>query len=80
MSVEAAVISAVCKNKDISTIFASDVDECFVAYKDVWEGLKSYYHKFRSVPDINILTDKFSDFESVAVHGETDYYVDQLRN
>ena len=80
MSVEASVISAVCKNKDISTIFASDIDECFVAYKDVWEGLKSYYHKFRSVPDINVLTDKFSDFESVSVHGETDYYVDQLRN
>ena len=80
MSTEAAVISAVCKNKDISTIFENNIDDCFVSYKDVWEGLKSYYHKFRSVPDLDVLTSRFSDFDPVSIHGETAYYVDQLRN
>jgi replicative DNA helicase len=80
MSLESKVISAVCKNKDISTVFSSNVSELFVAHSDVWEGLVSYYHKFRAIPDVSVLEEKFRDFEPVEVKGETDYYVDQLKN
>jgi replicative DNA helicase len=80
MNTEAAVISAVCKNKDISVVMADNVDDLFSAYKDVWDGLKSYYLKFRSVPDAEVLQDKFRDFDPVSVTGETGYYVDQLKN
>lgn len=80
MNTEAAVITSVCKNKDISTILADNVDEIFQSHRDVWEGLKSYYYKFKSVPEVNVLTDKFRDFEPVNVTAETGYYVDQLKN
>ena len=80
MNTEAAVISAVCKNKDISSLMSENVDDLFVAYKDVWDGLKSYYMKFRSVPDIEVLQDKFRDFDATNVNAETGYYLDQLRN
>jgi replicative DNA helicase len=80
MNTEAAVISAVCKNKDISSLMSENVDDLFVAYKDVWDGLKSYYMKFRSVPDANILQDKFRDFDPVSTTAETGYYLDQLKN
>jgi replicative DNA helicase len=80
MNNEAALISAVCKNKDISTVMADDVDNIFTTHRDVWEGLKSYYQKFRSIPDISILVEKFSDFDPVEVKGETGYYLDQTKN
>ena len=80
MNTEAAVITSVCKNKDISTILADNVDEIFQSHRDVWEGLKSYYYKFKSVPEVNVLTEKFRDFEPVNVNAETGYYVDQLKN
>lgn len=80
MNTEAAVITSVCKNKDISTILADNVDEIFQSHRDVWEGLKSYYYKFKSVPEVTVLTDKFRDFEPVNVTAETGYYVDQLKN
>jgi replicative DNA helicase len=80
MNTEAAVITSVCKNKDISTILADNVDEIFQSHRDVWEGLKSYYYKFKSVPEVNVLTEKFRDFEAVNVNAETGYYVDQLKN
>lgn len=80
MNTEAAVITSVCKNKDISTILADNVDEIFQSHRDVWEGLKSYYYKFKSVPEVNVLTEKFRDFEPVNVSAETGYYVDQLKN
>ena len=47
MNTEATLISAVCKNKDISTLLADNVDDLFTSHKDIWEGLKSYYYKLK---------------------------------
>jgi replicative DNA helicase len=80
VNTEAAVITSVCKNKDISTILADNVDDIFQSHRDVWEGLKSYYYKFKSVPEVNVLQEKFRDFEPVNVNAETGYYLDQLKN
>ena len=80
MNTESAVITAICENKDIATVLSGNVDEIFTSHRDVWEGLKSYYLKFKSIPDISVLTDKFKDFEPVNVKGETAYYLDQLKN
>ena len=80
MNTEAAVISAVCKNKDISVLLQDDVDQLFGSHRDIWEGLKSYYYKFKSVPDTQVLTDKYNNFEPVAVKAETGYYLDQLKD
>ena len=80
MNTEAELISAVCKNKDISTILADNSDDLFVSHKDIWDGLKSYYYKFRAVPEASILQDKFKDFEPVETKGETGYYLDKLKN
>ena len=80
MNTESAVITAVCSNKDIATVLADNIDEVFVSHRDVWEGLKSYYLKFKAVPDVSVLQERFKDFEPVSVKGETAYYLDQLKN
>jgi replicative DNA helicase len=80
MNTESAVITAVCQNKDISVVLADNIDSVFVSHRDVWEGLKSYYLKFKAVPDVSVLTEKFKDFEPAKVKGETEYYLDQLKN
>ena len=80
MNTESAVITAICENKDISVVLADNMDEVFTSHRDVWEGLKSYYLKFKAIPDISVLTEKFKDFEPTSVKGETAYYLDQLKN
>ena len=80
MNTESAVITSVCTNKDIATVLAEDIDDVFVSHRDVWEGLKSYYLKYKSVPDVSVLTERFKDFEPAKVKGETSYYLDQLKN
>ena len=81
MNTEATLISAVCKNKDISTLLAENVDELFISHRDVWDGLKSYYAKFKAVPEIGILQDKFKDFDpDPKVSAETGFYLDKLKN
>jgi len=77
---ELAVISSVCKNKDISALLAENVDPLFVGYEDVWTSMKSYYHQYRAVPDADVVKEKFPDFEPVATNGETSYYLDELKN
>jgi replicative DNA helicase len=81
VNTEAELISAVCKNKDISTLLADNVDDLFTSHKDIWEGLKSYYYKFKAVPEAGILLEKFKDFEiDNNVKAETAYYLDKLKN
>ena len=80
MNTEAELISAVCKNKDISTLLADNVDDLFTSHKDIWDGLKSYYYKFKAVPEAGILQEKFKDFEPIDVKGQTGYYLDTLKN
>jgi replicative DNA helicase len=80
VNTEAILISAVCKNKDISTLLADNVDDLFTSHRDIWEGLKSYYYKFKAVPEAGILQEKFKDFEPVEAKAETGYYLDQLKN
>jgi replicative DNA helicase len=81
VNTEATLISAVCKNKDISVLLADNVDELFVSHRDVWDGLKSYYSKFRAVPEVGVLQDKFKDFDADSnATAETGYYLDKLKN
>jgi len=80
VNTEAELISAVCKNKDISTLLANNADELFTSHRDIWEGLKNYYYKFRAVPEVGILQDKFKDFEPVQTKAETGYYLDKLKS
>ena len=80
MNIEAELISAVCKNKDISTLLADNVDEIFTSHKDVWESLKSYYYKFKAVPEVGVLMERHKDFEPANIKGETGYYLDKLKN
>ena len=81
MNIESKVITAVCKNKDISTLLAANVDELFTAYRDVWESLKTYYYKFKAVPEVGVLMERHKDFEpDQDIKAETGYYLDQLKN
>jgi replicative DNA helicase len=64
----------------LSVVLGDNVDELFVTHKDVWEGLKSYYGKYKAVPEVSVLTDRFNDFEGVATTSPTPFYLDQLKN
>ena len=81
MNTEATLISAVCKNKDISTLLADNVDDLFTSHKDIWEALKNYYYKFKAVPEVGVLQERFKDFDpDTKANAETGYYLDKLKN
>lgn len=81
MNPETKLINAVCKNKDIHTLFEGGADMLFSSYADVWEkGVKGYYYKFGTVPDANLLAEKFRDFDVVDTGTTpTAFYLGELR-
>jgi len=74
-------INSVLKNKDISVLYGESVDDLFKAggYGDVWESIKTYHSKFHSIPDIEVMQERFPDLEDVPVKGETAYYLESLK-
>jgi len=80
MNTEAILISAVCKNKDISTLLADNVDDLFTSHRDVWESLKTYYYKFKAVPEVGVIMERHKDFQPQDTNAETGYYLDKLKN
>ena len=76
---ELQVINSVCETKDISVLMAQNVDPLFDVYKDVWDDVKKYYAKYRTVPSIAVLRENHPDLEEVETEGDTAYYVENLR-
>jgi replicative DNA helicase len=73
------VINSVLKNKDIGVLYAQAADELFQYNGDVWEYVKNYHQKYHSVPDVDVVLDRFSDFEEVKVSGDSNYYLERLK-
>lgn len=80
MNLEAQVITALCKNKDIGVLFSENVDFLFESHADIWAGIKSYYQKYKAVPDVELVVKQYPDFVPADGSGQTEYFVDQLRN
>lgn len=80
MTAEANLISAVCENKDISVLYAENVDDLFVSHGDVWDTIKEYYDRYKAVPTLEFLEKKHDEFEPERVSGATEYYLDELKN
>ncbi len=76
---ELLVINAVLKNKDIQALFGHNMDDLMVGYKDIWDSIKAYHARYRTIPDIEVIQERFDDLDKVEVKGDTSYYVDALK-
>lgn len=72
-------LSAVVHNKDIHAILAEDAG-LFGAYGDVFDFLKQYYFKYKAVPEPELLTKEFRDFEITNTTAPTKFYLEGLRS
>lgn len=80
MNLEAQIITSVCNSKDIGVLFTENVDSLFESHGDIWSAIKDYYQKYNGVPDVDLVKEKFPDFEPSKPTAATAYLVDELRN
>jgi len=76
---EVEVISALCKNKDIHTMYDNGADHLITHCADVWGFIKDYYSQTKQVPDSDLVATRFRDFDPVDA-GPTIYHIDKLRS
>lgn len=76
---EAKVISALCKNKDIHAVLGEDA-EMFGPFGDIVEFMRDYYARFKAVPAVELIEQKFGDIELPETTAPTKFYVEELRD
>jgi replicative DNA helicase len=54
--------------------------ELFGGYGDVFEFIKDYHLRYKSVPEASLLQSRFSDLELTNTTAPTKFYLEQLRN
>lgn len=79
MKSEIKLLTAICENKDIASVMNHNVDELFDTHRDVWDFVKEYWSNYKSVPDTEVVEEKFLDFDPAEVGSDTQYYLDELR-
>lgn len=78
---ELRVISSIIKNQDIApALHETDIDKLFTAHPDVWQFMKDYYYRYRSVVPADIVKDNFPDINFIETSGNVKHYLDQLRS
>lgn len=76
---EAKVISAVLKDKQIHVLLQANIDNVLRTHKDVWEFIRNYSEQNGAVPPIDLVVDKFRDFEPIDNVGATKHHLDELQ-
>jgi replicative DNA helicase len=76
---EVEVISALCKNKDIHTMFDGGADLLIKDCGDIWGFIKDYYSQTKQVPDVDLIATRFRDFDVVDA-GPTIYHIQKLKS
>jgi replicative DNA helicase len=77
---EAKLLSAIIKDKEIHYVLQSSPDTIFRTHKDVWLFIKDYSEKNSSIPPVSIVLDKFEDFYFTKEVGSTRHHLEELRS
>lgn len=80
MNLEDKVISAVLKDKQVHVLLQANADSMLRTHADIWSFIRDYYEKNQSVPPLNIVNQKFSDFNYLDDVGSTKHHLDELRS
>ena len=76
---EAKVISAVLNDKQVHVLLQANIDNLLRTHNDVWEFIRNYFEHNSSVPPINLVVDKFRDFQPIEGVGATKHHLEELQ-
>ena len=78
-NLEDKLISAVLNDAQIHVLLQADATKLFRTHGDVWEFVRKYYEQNQVVPTVNLVKEKFIDFEPQVEIGATKHHLDELR-
>jgi replicative DNA helicase len=79
-SAESKVISAVLKDKQIHVLLQANVGNLLKTHGDIWEFIRNYAEQNSSVPPVDLVVEKFRDFDLIQTVGTTKHHLDELQS
>jgi len=76
---ESKLISAVLKDKQAHVLLQANVENILTTHVDVWQFIRKYYESNAVVPPVDLVTDKFRDFDPIENVGSTKHHLEELQ-
>ena len=76
---EAKLITAVLKDKQIHVLLQANVDNLLRTHNDIWNFIRLYSENNQSLPPVDLVREKFRDFEPVDGIGATKHHLEELQ-
>ncbi len=77
---ESRLISAVLKDKQAHVMLQANVDGILKTHLDVWHFIRKYYEHNGTVPPVELVIEKFRDFDLVDGVGSTKHHLEELQS
>jgi replicative DNA helicase len=79
MNLEAKTLSAVLNDKQTHVLLQANVDTLLRTHNDVWDFIRNYYEQNQTTPPVDVVKQKFRDFDYTSETGATKHHLDELR-
>ena len=76
---ESKLISAVLKDKQAHVMLQANVESILKTHLDVWQFIRKYYEHNSTVPPVELVVEKFRDFEIADGVGSTKHHLEELQ-
>lgn len=76
---ESKLISAVLQDKQAHVLLQANIESILKTHVDVWQFIRKYYEHNGTVPPVNLVVEKFRDFEPVQGVGATKHHLEELQ-
>ena len=77
---EAKLISAVLSDKQVHVLLQANVDNLLRTHNDVWNFIRNYFEHNSSVPPMELVVEKFRDFQPIPGIGATKHHLEELQS
>jgi replicative DNA helicase len=77
---EAKLISAVLSDKQVHVLLQANVDNLLRTHNDVWNFIRNYFEHNSSVPPVELVVEKFRDFQPISGIGATKHHLEELQS
>lgn len=76
---ESKVISAVLEDKQMHVLLQANVDTILKTHNDIWTFIRNYFENNGTVPPVELVVDKFRDFQPIGGIGATKHHLEELK-
>jgi replicative DNA helicase len=76
---ESKLISAVLADKQIHVLLQANVENLLRTHNDIWTFIRNYSENNGSVPPLNLVVEKFRDFQPAEGIGATKHHLEELQ-